>query len=344
MPNMLKKLKVTSVDLCKRGANQEAHIMLAKSAEGGEGKMQYDKIGKAFAFAFGLDADKEFDRQLTAMNKAMVESERSIKKSRMSDEDKDEMLEKSIGEYGEALMELLKAKKPKEEPADDPDEEETDEEEVDMPSENDEDEDMEDEEDVGAKKAKPPEKKGACKKMQQVGMDVEKMSPEDKATFDALNTKYGVKKEDKTEKAEKTEKHDKPDGAAPDAGAVHPEVKKALDEVAILRKELEMNKLIGVAKQYECIGKKPDELAATLYDLKKSGDANYNSYVAVLDEMKKAMESSGLFKEMGSNHSGANATDLGTAVAEVMKSDPKLSQAEAVVKAYELHPNLSETM
>ena len=341
MPNLLKKLKVTSVDLCKRGANQEAHIMLAKSAEGGEGEMQYDKIGKAFAFAFGLDADKDFDRQLTAMNKAMIESERSIKKSRLSDEEKDEMLEKSIGEFGDALIELLKEKMPKQDSADEPDEEQTDEEEVDMPP--DDEGGTEDEMVVGAKKKKPLEKKGACKKMQH-DLDVEKMSPEDKAAFEALNAKYGVKKEDKTEKAEKTEKSAKPEGADKDAGDVHPEVKKALDEVANLRKELEMSKLLGIAKQYECVGKKPDELAATLYDLKKSGDGNYNSYVAVLDEMKKTMESSGLFKEMGSSRSGETATNLGAAVAEIIKSDPKLSQAEAVVKAYELHPELSETL
>ena len=35
--NTLKKLRITSVDLCRRGANQQAHIALTKAQEGGKG-------------------------------------------------------------------------------------------------------------------------------------------------------------------------------------------------------------------------------------------------------------------------------------------------------------------
>ena len=57
----------------------------------------------------------------------------------------------------------------------------------------------------------------------------------------------------------------------------------------------------------------------------------------------KATAESGIFKEFGSGRSGV-ASDLSAAVGEVRKQFPNLSAAEAVVKAYELNPNLDETM
>jgi len=318
MAKLLKRLQVTSVDLCKRGANQEAHIVLAKSAEGGEGEMQFEKIGKAITYALGVKMDDELDQKLDLMNKAMIESEKSIKGDpRLSPEARDKMLAKSIGEYGNALVDLLKAKAPKEmvEEEPDPDEEEPDEEEVEEEPVEDEDEEA-----AGAAAEKNPlRKKGACKKMDQFEMEVEKMSPEDKAALAALKAKYGNP-----------------------GTELHPDVKKAIDEVAELRKELEMQKMRGVASQYESIGKSTDELATKLFEIKKSGEENYNAYIALLDEMKKSVEESGLFKELGSNRSGNLSNDLSAAVAEIRKSDPKLSYAEAVVKAYEANPNLSE--
>lgn len=320
MSKLLKRLQVTSVDLCKRGANQEAHIMLAKSAEGGEGEMQFEKIGKAIAYALGVKVDDKLNERLEVMNKAMIESEKSIKgDQRLSPEAREKMLAKSVEEYGKALFDLLKAKTPKKKVEDepDPDEDEPDEEEVeDEPVE----EEDEEEEPAGAAAAKKPlRKKGACKKMDQFQMEVEKMSPEDQAALAALKAKYGTP-----------------------GTELHPDVKKAIDEVAALRTELEMQKMRGVAAQYECIGKSTDELAGKLLELKKSGEPNYNAYIALLDEMKKSVEESGLFKELGSNRSGGLSNDLAAAVAEVQKADPKLSHAEAVVKAYEQNPNLSE--
>ena len=149
-------------------------------------------------------------------------------------------------------------------------------------------------------------------------IDIGKMSPEDKITVEALAKKYGG------------------DAAGGSEPAIHPDVRKALDEVAELRKSMELEKLETFAKKYEIIGKKAPELAQKLYDLKQAGEQHYNDYVALLDE-QVAMANSGIYKEYGSSRS---ASDLNSTVAEVMKANPGLTREQAVVQAFESNPAL----
>ena len=55
--------------------------------------------------------------------------------------------------------------------------------------------------------------------------------------------------------------------------------------------------------------------------------------------MTETLESSGLFKELGSDRS-ADGVDLKTIVSEIMKADPNITREEAICKAYEDHPEL----
>lgn len=148
-------------------------------------------------------------------------------------------------------------------------------------------------------------------------ISIDKMSPEDKIALEALTRKYG-------------------EPAGGKEPAIHPDVRKALDEVAELRKSMELEKLETFAKKYEIIGKKAPELARKLYELKQAGEQHYNDYVALLDE-EAAMVGSGIFKEYGSSR---ETTDLDGTVAEVMKANPSLTRAQAIVKAYEMNPAL----
>lgn len=148
-------------------------------------------------------------------------------------------------------------------------------------------------------------------------ISIDKMSPEDKIALEALTRKYG-------------------EPAGGKEPAIHPDVRKALDEVAELRKSMELEKLETFAKKYEIIGKKAPELARKLYELKQAGEQHYNDYVALLDE-EVAMAGSGILKEYGSSR---ETTDLDGTVAEVMKANPSLTRAQAIVKAYEMNPAL----
>lgn len=124
-----------------------------------------------------------------------------------------------------------------------------------------------------------------------------------------------------------------------------PEITAALEELRDLKKSIEMKDMTEVAKKYAPLGKKEDELAQRLYDMKKSNEDNYNAYVAILDESLAMVEKSGLFAEIGKS-AGAHST-AGGAVAkveaaanEIMKSDSSLTREEAVAKAWIDHPEL----
>ena len=158
-------------------------------------------------------------------------------------------------------------------------------------------------------------------------INIESMSAEDQAILKQLEEKYS--------------------GGEAEVQEMHPEVKKALDdvkkaqdEVAELKKAIEIEKLTGIAKKYEVIGKKSDELAPKLYELKKAGEQHYNDYVALLDE-QVTMAENGVFKEIGSNRNGGG-NDLKGIVDGIMKAEPTLTREQAICKAFETNPGLDQ--
>lgn len=118
-----------------------------------------------------------------------------------------------------------------------------------------------------------------------------------------------------------------------------PEIKAALEELQTLKKSFEMKEFTEVAKKYAPLGKKEDELAQTLYDMKKSNEGNYNAYIAVLDESLALVEKSGLFTEVGKSAGGAVAGTVQAKVEakahEIMKSDSTMDYNTAIAKAWE---------
>ena len=139
-------------------------------------------------------------------------------------------------------------------------------------------------------------------------------------------------------KTEKAEVEDMDETKKSDAPA--PELQAALDELADLKKSFAMKEMTEVAKKYAPLGKKEDELAKTLYDMKKSSPANYEAYIKVLDESLDLVNKSGLFGEIGKSAGGnptANsAEEKAMAKAkDIMKSDPNMDYTTAIAKAWE---------
>lgn len=122
------------------------------------------------------------------------------------------------------------------------------------------------------------------------------------------------------------------------APAAAPELTAALEELQNLKKSFEMKELTEVAKKYAPLGKKEDELAQTLYDMKKSNEANYNAYIAILDESLGIVEKSGVFAEIGKSTGGAGTGTVQSKVdakaQEIMKSE-NVDYDTAVAKAWE---------
>lgn len=134
--------------------------------------------------------------------------------------------------------------------------------------------------------------------------------------------------------------------------SMHPEVAKALERMESLAKSMEMKDMVEFAKKYEPLGEKSDELAKKLYDMKKSGENAYNEYVSVLDKSLELVNKSGLFGEIGKSAYAADPTVSSIAKSdvekkidgfanEIMKSNPTMSQVQAIAKAWEDHPELA---
>ena len=120
-------------------------------------------------------------------------------------------------------------------------------------------------------------------------------------------------------------------------------VKDAIAKSEAFIEEQQKKEQIDVAKKYEILGQKPEELGPKLYEMKKSNEAMYNTVIATLDSQVALIEKSPLFAEIGkSGHAGGNYNGLHGAEAkadakaqELMKADPNLSYTAAIAKAWE---------
>lgn len=135
--------------------------------------------------------------------------------------------------------------------------------------------------------------------------------------------------------------------AVMEKSAMHPVVRKAVERMERLTKGIEMRELEELAKKYEPLGEKPEELAKTLYDMKQQGDNVYKEYVSVLDKSLNAINKSGLFGEIGKSayYGGVAKSDaegkIEAIANEIAKSDPTLTKQQALAKAWEQHPELA---
>lgn len=136
---------------------------------------------------------------------------------------------------------------------------------------------------------------------------------------------------------------------------LHPALKAEFEALRKFREDTEEKELREVAKSYEIIGKKEEELYPVLKSVKAAGTEAYSQLITVLDGVKAAVEKSGVFSEIGkSGHSApgmvppvqqvAAATSAETRIEGIakgyMEKDPSMSQLDAVAKAWEDNPAL----
>lgn len=135
------------------------------------------------------------------------------------------------------------------------------------------------------------------------------------------------------------------EGEGMNKSAVSPEITAALQRMEALAKSVEMREFMEIAKKYAPLGENETELAQRLYDMKKSDEKVYNSYVAILDKSLGLVEKSGIFAEIGKSagaqNTAAGAEDkIAKKAEEIMKSNPTMDYDTAVAKAWEENPAL----
>lgn len=310
----LKNLFLSSVDLCRIGANQKARICLTKNLceEENDELMILRNIVSTVSKAFGIEeSEKNISKITNIISKALIGGEEEKIKISMSEslksiisdanidtEKKFEMIEKSVSDFFSTAVNFAKENQ------------NTDNNGVFKKSKGD-DSDM---------------------------IDVSKMTQEDKDNYENLIKKYASDYTNGKGTKDSTSKE-----VQKMAGTIemHPEVKKALDDVQKkmaeldeMKKSYEIKEMESVAKKYEFIGQKPEELADKLYKYKKSGGTIYNDYIALLDEQLAMTKSLGIFDEIGSNRGGDTVEKhLEQKIQEIMKTDANITYEQAFVKA-----------
>lgn len=128
---------------------------------------------------------------------------------------------------------------------------------------------------------------------------------------------------------------------------LHPAVKAEMEALKKFKEDAEERELGEVAKKYEIIGKKKEDLVPIFKSLRAAGGTAYDDMIAVLDSAVTTVEKSGVFSEIGK--SGHGAGTIGTAEAKIegiakkyQEQDATLSYEAAVAKAWENNPDLMD--
>lgn len=210
--------------------------------------------------------------------------------------------------------------------------------------------------------------KGEVEEMLKI--DKSKMSPEERAAYDEIVKKYGFE-EETVEKSSTVKPGENDDGeedlddgkngkktttkksAASEVGddiykGLHSAVKAEIEALRKYREAAENKEFMEVAKKYEIIGKKPEELAPVLKSLRNAGGTAYDDMISTLDSMVAMADSSGVFSEIGKSCRGsAGIVAKGKTESRVesiakgyIEKDPSLSYTDAVAKAWENNPDL----
>jgi hypothetical protein len=345
MPTKLKDLKITKVDFVDAGANQRAHIALFKRApKGGEevGESKMKNIIHAIAKRLGLDDDeavdvekaeggaKTFGAANSEMNQQRICNEiwnvtDALRGSLMSIvcddtvEDKTALLKQSLSEFNIAALgfanqwgEGKEVQKHEASP-------------------------VQDEEPV-AKAEEDAEMK----------IDKSKMTAGERAFFEDIEKRYGAP--DATETTTQTNADpalivDAPvqKSAAEVLKEVMPEFSEMLENVKKRMEKQEDDEIMQVAKRYELLGKKPEELAPVLKNTKAASEEAYSQLVTALDGALDIAKRSGMFDEIGSNGNGGTsdaAARIEKRVSEIRKAHPDMTECQARDMAFQENPEL----
>lgn len=133
---------------------------------------------------------------------------------------------------------------------------------------------------------------------------------------------------------------------------LHPLVAAELKALQKFRDDAETKELMDVAKKYEIIGKKPEELVPTLKSLRAVASSAYSDMLSTLDAAVAMVNASGAFEEIGKSgtyrgnvgYQGVAKSNSEAKVEAIakgyMEKDPAMSYTDAIAKAWENNPDL----
>ena len=360
---LLRNLKIKSVSMVDQGANQHAHVLLTKRVDGEPEEKPvendtafFERLGKAVARLLHIpmkreevekdahtfttiDDNRGINERIWRILDALGDSLRSIVDDEsITDDKKAEMVSVSADQAAAAIKSdiagMLYGSVAKGEQEDDGNEgegEKTDPE----PHEDQPQEEPEAEE--------PQIQKGEETEMK---FNTENMTPEERATFEDLQKRFGVPESHAEPPATPAATSQEAAVSEEDGDiykGLHPAIKAELEAGRKLREDIEKRQYIQVAEKYKLLGRKPEELAPVLKALKDQGGTAYDDMIAMLDSNLAAVEKSGAFGEIGKSGNGGSADPWAQIEAygeEIRKNKPELTYEEAIDRACIQHPDL----
>ena len=176
-------------------------------------------------------------------------------------------------------------------------------------------------------------------KENEMAFDISNMTEEEKKeALKALQDDANAKKEDTAKRADidgqvQEAVNKAMEGATKNFTSM---MKKIMEPIQKRAEEAEQKSLEEVAKKYELLGTKAEELVPVLKSMKATSDEAYNNFIASMDNNLAVIQKSGLFEEIGKSggaHTGNDDTEgvakMNAKVAEIKKSMPNLTDAQA---------------
>lgn len=178
---------------------------------------------------------------------------------------------------------------------------------------------------------------------EEMKIDKSKMTPAEKAMLEEFEKRYGMteeaKPEDNATPAEGVTKAAQTTAKTEETDDIYKGMSKAakaeLEALKKFREATEDRELHAIAKSYEIIGKKDEELFPVLKSLKAASEEAYNNMISTLDSAKAAVEKSGVFSEIGKSGSGIPkqggvVKEVEAKAAELRKSKTELTREQAI--------------
>ncbi len=190
---------------------------------------------------------------------------------------------------------------------------------------------------------------------EEMKIDTSKMTSVEKAIYEDIVKRYGVDGKELKGTGEPVNKNiptPEPIPAPHETKqeediykGMNPVLKAEFESLKKYREEAEEKELKAVAKKYEIIGKKEEDLLPVLKSLKSLGGTAYDDFVSTLDQTVETVEKSGAFTEIGkSGHGSGSVGDAEQKINSIAKSyvehDPNMSYIDALGKAWSDHPEL----
>ena len=328
----LDELEITSVDICDLGANQEAYMRIAKrDPEAEEEQELVRKVGSLFVELLKKASERDSEAEQEQEGKPSTEDEESPDGE--SGEDPDESPDASDEDDADKCGDKKKCddKKKCSDKKKCGDKQRCG---MQKSEDGDNGSDADHDKETGAN----PEstEKSVRKGMVNMIFDTTKMNADELRQYEDLAKRFGsddqpgIAVEELKKREEAIEELTKQN--------------KTLAETVQKMAETQLtSELTAVAKNYEILGKKAEDLVPVLRMMKKNGEEVYKAYIDSLDASKAAIEKSGVFAEIGktgkNDESATPEQKIAKMAAEIAKSE-NVSMPEARKRAWERNPEL----